>query len=353
MTLKVLKWFGYLILSIALLFGGFLAYVTITDYKPAEVLPLSVKNNSEKLLKKDEPFSITTFNIGYAGLDKNEDFFMDGGTMSGSSSKKQTMTNLKGVTSFIKDEGSDINLIQEIDTNSSRSYHINEVNYFTKKLPDYSKTFGVNYKVPWVPVPVLHPMGSANSGLLTLSKYKITDSHRYKLAGQESWPRQQFDLDRAFIESRMPVDNGKELVLIHLHLSAYDKGGKVRKQQLKYLSAYLDKEIKKGNYIILGGDWNHAIPTTDPYLFETTEKWPDWLQRFPSTFKPEGFQWVADKTIPSTRSDDFPFKKGRNFQAVIDGFLVSPNITVKSVKGHDLGFENSDHNPVTAELVLK
>ncbi|MBP0725706.1 endonuclease/exonuclease/phosphatase family protein [Bacillus sp. RG28] len=351
--IKILKWLGYLIVGFALLFAGFLAYVTITDYKPAEVLPLSVKNNKEQILKKGQPFSITTFNIGYAGLDKNEDFFMDGGTMSGSSSKKQTMTNLKGITSFITNERSDINLIQEIDKNSTRSYHINEVNDLTKRLPDYSNTFAVNYKVPWVPVPIFHPLGSANSGLLTLSKFKISDSHRYKLAGQENWPRQQFDLDRAFIESRMPVDNGKELVLINLHLSAYDKGGKVRKQQLKYLSAYLNKEIQKGNYIILGGDWNHAIPTTDPYLFPTTEKWPDWLQKFPSSFKPAGFQWVADKTIPSTRSDDYPFKKGRNFQAVIDGFLVSPNITVKNVKGHDLGFENSDHNPVTAELVLQ
>ena len=111
-------------------------------------------------------------------------------------------------------------------------------------------------------------------------------------------------------------------------------------------SPFFDKKV------ILGGDWNHAIPTTDPYLFPTTEKWPGWLQKFPSTFKPASFQWVADKTIPSTRSDDYPFKQGRNFQAVFDGFLVSPNITVKNAKGHDLGFENSDHNPVTAELVL-
>ena len=87
-------------------------------------------------------------------------------------------------------------------------------------------------------------------------------------------------------------------------------------------------------------------------IYLKQQKNGDWLQKFPSTFKPTGFQWVADKTIPSTRSDDLPFKEGRNFQAVIDGFLVSPNITVKNVKGHNLGFENSDHNPVTAELVL-
>lgn len=353
MIVKTLKGVMYLILSLTFLFAGFLAYVTFTDYKPSEVIPLKIKKNKEQVLKKGVPFSITTFNIGYAGLDKNQDFFMDGGTMSRSSSKTQTSTNLKAITSFIKNEDSDINLIQEIDIDSSRSYHINEVNYLTKKLPDYSNTFAVNYQVPWVPVPILRPMGSANSGLLTLSKFNIKNSHRYKLTGQESWPRQQFELDRAFIESRLPVENGKDLILIHLHLSAYDKGGKVRKQQLKYLSTYLEKEIKKGNYFILGGDWNHEIPTTDPTIFESTEKWPDWLQIFPSTFKPEGFKWVTDKTIPTARSNDLPFKKGRNFQAIIDGFLVSPNITVKNVKGHDLGFENSDHNPVTTDLVLK
>ena len=37
------------------------------------------------------------------------------------------------------------------------------------------------------------------------------------------------DLDRCFLISRLGLDNGKELVLINVHLSAYDQGGTIRR----------------------------------------------------------------------------------------------------------------------------
>lgn len=57
-------------------------YISATDYKPAEMIELPVDNNKERVLKQTEPFTVTTFNIGYAGMDKQQDFFMDGGKMS-------------------------------------------------------------------------------------------------------------------------------------------------------------------------------------------------------------------------------------------------------------------------------
>lgn len=196
-------------------------------------------------------------------------------------------------------------------------------------------------------------MGSAHSGLLTLSEFKSTSNNRYDLPGKEAWPIQQFELDRAFMETRLPVDNGKELVLINLHLSAFDEGGKIRKQQLDYLASYIKKENDQGNYLILGGDWNHSLPGTDPQAFETTQAWPEWLQKFPEDFKLDGFQWAVDPKVPSVRTVDVAYTENINFRGVIDGFLVSPNVELVEVQGHDLAFENSDHNPVTARFVLK
>ncbi|MNJ39165.1 hypothetical protein D3C77_340300 [compost metagenome] len=192
-----------------------------------------------------------------------------------------------------------------------------------------------------------------NSGLLTLSAFDSTNARRFSLPGKESWPRQQLDLDRAFTENRFPVNNGKELVLVNLHLSAFDEGGRIRQQQLDYLAAYIEKEQDKGSYIILGGDWNHSLPGTAPEAFATTQTWPDWLQKFPDSFKPDGFHWAVDSNVPTVRTLDIPFTDGVNFRAVIDGFLVSPNIEVLSVQGHELNYEHSDHNPVSVQLVLQ
>lgn len=350
---KISKILGLTLLTLTLIAGGFLLYITLTDYKPKEIVEIVIHNNKEQIFKQGTPFTVTTFNIGYAGLDKNQDFFMDGGAMSRSSSEGQTRTNLEALTSFMQTIKSDLFILQEVDIHSSRSNQINQSEYIYKAMPDYSNVFATNYKVPWVPVPILNPMGSVQSGLLTLSAFKSTSNYRFDLPGKENWPRQQLDLDRAFIESRFPVDNGKELVMINLHLSAFDKGGKIRKQQLDYLSAHIKKEYQKGSYIILGGDWNHVLPGTDPQLFKTTQPWPEWLQLFPKDFQPDGFKWVIDHEVPTVRTLDVPYSEGTNFRAIIDGFLISPNIQMSNVQGDPLSFENSDHNPVTARLILQ
>lgn len=318
------KWLKYLCWIVAVpvaLLIIFLIYVTAVDYKPPGQVELNAINNMSGKVKQGEPFTVTTFNIGYAGLDEGQDFFMDGGEMSRSSSKEQTEHNLAAIASVLEETASDMYVLQEVDREASRSYHIDEVSELGKALPQYSSIFATNYKVPWVPVPVLRPMGKVHSGLLTMSTFESTSHIRYDLPGKESWPVQQMELDRSFIESRYPVDNGKELVLINLHPSAFDKGGEIRKQQLSFLNSYIQEEMKKDNYMIIGGDWNHALPGTKRDQFETEQQWPEWLQPFPETFAPEGFQWAIDPSTPTVRTLDIPYKEGVNFLAVIDGFL--------------------------------
>lgn len=348
--MKILAWVIGIPIAI---FAVYLLTLTITDYNPKEKLTLKISNNKAQEIKKNTSFSISTFNIGYCGMDKDVDFFMDSGTGSRSISRAKTLENLEGITKFLLEEKSDFYLIQEVDEKSTRSYNVNEYNHLTKSLGDYSSTFAYNYKVLWVPVPITKPHGRVSGGLLTLSKYKIGSSKRYAYPGKESWPRQLVELDRCFIESRLPVAGGRSLILVNSHLSAFDKGGKIRKQQLGYLKNYITEEYKKGNYVIVGGDWNHLIPGTDPKKFKTTQGWPDWLQLIPTDFKPAGFKWAADPNVPTTRTDDIPYKKDVNFLSVIDGFLISPNVDVKKVVGHPLGFRYTDHNPVTGYFILK
>lgn len=350
---KTFKIAGWIILIPVIIFVAFLIYITASDYKPPAEVKLQAGNNTSTMLKQGEPFTVTTYNIGYAGLDQGQDFFMDGGTMSRSSSKKQTEDNLAAIIDFMKEADSDIYIMQEIDQSATRSFRINEVDQISNALPSHSSTFATNYKVPWVPVPVMDPMGGVESGLLTLSAFQSSSQTRFDLPGKEKWPVQLFELDRAMVESRFPIEGGKELVLVNLHLSAFDKGGTIRKQQLDFLSDYIDRELKKGSYLIIGGDWNHSLPDTDPSTFATTQQWPEWLQPFPEQFGPADFQWAIDPTTPTVRTLDIAYQEGVNFLAVIDGFLVSPNVEVVSVKGTDLGFKNADHNPVTSQFILK
>ncbi|MCK4258203.1 MAG: hypothetical protein KAX49_04455 [Halanaerobiales bacterium] len=353
MILKILKVITWIILTLTIFFTGYLAFMTITDYKPDVVIPLEVENNQQSIVESDITYSMMIFNIGYCGLDKGRDFFMDGGTESRSESKEKTLENLYAATEFIKGEETSFILLQEVDINSTRSFHVNEYAYLQENLKDYSSTFAYNYKVPWVPVPITKPHGTVNSGLVTFSKYNINETNRYQYPGDEKWLRQLAMLDRCFIESRIKIDENKELVILNSHLSAYDKGGFIRVQQLGFLKEYIITEYEKGNYVIVAGDWNHQIPGTDLSVFQSERGWPEWLQKIPEDFKPEGFNWVADRLTPTDRSVERPYEKGKNFLSIIDGFLVSDNIEVKSVKGYSLEFEYTDHNPVKMEFLLK
>ncbi|MCT8137647.1 endonuclease/exonuclease/phosphatase family protein [Anaerobacillus sp. CMMVII] len=343
----------FILLSIPIvLFIAFLVYMSITDVNPEPIIPLTTEANEGSIAQINTPISIITFNIGYGGLDQAQDFFMDGGTMSRSSSEDQTWTNLEQMGKFLHEQNSDLIFLQEVDIKSSRSFHIDQKEYFSNLLSDYSSTFGMNYQVKWVPVPVTKPMGAVHSGVVTLSKFFTDSSSRYQLPGKEKWPVQLFELDRCFIENRVPVENGKELVLVNVHLSAYDEGGLIRKQQLDFLKEYMIEEYERGNYLIVGGDWNHVIPGTDQSVFETTEDTPFWVQSLPGDFTPEGFTWGSDITVPTVRNNAFAYQPGVNFVSVIDGFLVSPNVEIAEVYAVDLGFEHSDHNPVLGIFIL-
>ena len=66
--------------------------------------------------------------------------------------------------------------------------------------------------------------------------------------------------------------------------------------------------------------------------------------------------FVMDSATPTCRSLDRPLKganKSKFQYYVIDGMIYSSNIEMSYCKTADLGFKNSDHNPVVAEIKLK
>ena len=56
--------------------------------------------------------------------------------------------------------------------------------------------------------------------------------------------------------------------------------------------------------------------------------------------------------MPSCRNADGPYHEGQ-YVLTIDGFLVSPNVTVGEAKVIDTGFRYSDHNPVSMRFSLQ
>ena len=169
-----------------------------------------------------------------------------------------------------------------------------------------------------------------------------------------------FDLDRCFAVHYLPVaESEKELVLINLHMSAYDEGGTIRAEQLKMLNAVLAEERDKGNYVIAGGDFNHCL-IADRFAsdeealqyFKSEQKTPDWVKNsvLHQAEIAQGFSIAASLNAATCRGADIPYTAGVNYSTVIDGFLVSDNVTVIEEETVDTQFAYSDHNPVRLKV---
>jgi endonuclease/exonuclease/phosphatase family metal-dependent hydrolase len=58
----------------------------------------------------------------------------------------------------------------------------------------------------------------------------------------------------------------KYLVLVNLHLEAYDDG-EGKKAQTEMLKQILQEEADQGNYVIAGGDFNQTFSGTDDSMY--------------------------------------------------------------------------------------
>ena len=293
-----------------------------------------------------------SWNVGYAGLGKAEDFFMDGGTRSKPDSRDTVLRYLGGISASIEEIDPDLVLLQEVDSNSGRTYSIDERGYLGGGMS--CESYALNYSCPFVPVPV-PPIGKVNSGLYTMTDdLQIARAERHSLPCPFSWPLRIANLKRCLLVNYLPIEGSdKQLVLVDLHLEAYDDGeGKIA--QTRQLMGFLEDEYLKGNYVIAGGDFNQIFPGgLEQYPNTHPELWTPGLLEEESL--PEGFRYLFDLSVPSCRLLNQPYdpSDAANTQYyVIDGFIVSPNVTVESVEGLDLGFENSDHNPVLISVTL-
>ena len=151
---------------------------------------------------------------------------------------------------------------------------------------------------------------------------------------------------------RYKLANGKELIVINTHFEAYDDGS-VKKQQMALTKKILEDEYAQGNYVVLGGDWNIAPPSFNVHSWEK-EKEDDQLYLMnndPNYIT--GWTYAYDSTTATNRKNKFPYDPKTTFTTVIDYYFTSPNIEIEEVKGINMDFNFSDHQPVKLRVKLK
>ena len=358
-AVSVLKVIGSILIVLVVIAALGLGLLSILEYRPKPEEPIEViaspTGAAKESISTDEDLTVMTWNVGYCGLSETADFFMDGGKSVTSQDEDSVKNNLLNIERIVGEADPDVVYFQEIDRDSTRSYGIDQIKDITENaFADNDASFANNFKVLFIPYPI-PPIGHVDGGILTSSKYAISDSTRVSLPCPFTWPVRTINLKRCIDISRVPVaDSDKEVVFINLHLEAYDDGeGKIA--QTKQLADIMKAEFDKGNYVIAGGDFNQTFSSVDTSMYPVQGEgmWQSGI--LDEDVFSDDFMFVMDNSTPSCRSLDRPYEPtDDHFQYyLIDGFIISKNLAVENVETMDEGFKYTDHNPVKITVSFK
>jgi len=350
--------FSYLLLCIIgviiIAASSYFIYIFASYKRLDDLLDLEpdVRGTTNDIIFTNTKYTVATYNIGFGASEDDFSYFMDGGKDSRAKSEKALIQNMEGIAKDITKMNPDIILLQEVDVSGTRSYHFDEVEDLKSRLSYGNYIYAQNYDSPYLIYPFLKPYGANKSGMVTASSFKFTNSTRRSLPITGT-PKKFFDLDRCYSVSRIRVNNNKYLSIYNIHLSAYGIDAKTREKQLKLIKDDITLDIKNGNYIICGGDFNYNLRNTN-----NTDA-PEWAQPFLRNLLPKdsalGFEVanVCDVKHDSCRNLDAPYQKNVTYTVLLDGFIVSNNIDVEFYASLDWEYKRSDHDPVLMTFQLK
>ena len=327
---------------------SFIGLLQLTDYAPPLMQSISQNTNTMDTLPSDT-LHLTSWNIGYAGLGDDMDFFYDGGTKV-RTTLNRTNLNMDNISLWLSNNKADFVLLQEVDFNSKRSYYTNQKNILNNVYKaKYHMDSIYNYKVCYIPFPISDPLGKIESGLLNISSTTPIESHRYSYQTSFSWPKKLWMLDRGFLTQKFKTKAGEKLHIINTHNTAFDKGN-IRNKETQQLLQYAISLYENGAYVVIAGDFNQ-VPSKKLLNQDNSNEFY-LVTQIDTTLIPAGWNISYDKEAPSNRSLNTS-DSGLWQTTIIDYVISSPNIKPLKVKTENLQFQASDHNPITFFFTLK
>lgn len=250
----------------------------VRSYTPADIELAHIQcAASAPTWAADSSLKIMTYNVQFMGS-KNYVFFYDidlsdqdrvdavaraGRTISSQPSKEHVLWTLDQVAQLIKREDPDIVLLQEINSGAdSRTHHVDQLaelldRVSTDNYPCYSDA------PYWQAEYILHPnvLGPVDMRLMTLSKYRITESLRHQLPRKpRNFLVRPFHFQRALLESRIATDDDQTVAVINTHFDAWGAGTGVMEQQVATADALLQELDENNVSWVFGGDLNLLPP---------------------------------------------------------------------------------------------
>lgn len=308
------------------------------DYGPLKVTGPPLPEASREI-------SVTTWNVGYGALGAGADFIADGGTSMRALDAETIALAAEEIGQMAGAFGSQFILLQELANGGALTRGIPVQDVIENNLGVYSTTY-------WQDLGVSEPLRTSH-GMGVYGRNLIANVRSEELPQEPGYFFLNVKRYYAAMVSEVPISGSdRSWILINIHLSAFDKDAGVRRAQIAAVFELAQAEFAKGNYVVIGGDWNMKISASD-FPHTTSDENLFWVFDFPNEMLPNGWRFATDDDTPTVRTLHKPYVAGENFTMIIDGFAYSPNVALRRVSTQDLGFERSDHHPVTAVFATR
>lgn len=141
---RILRILLCVLLALVIIVGGYVLYVVLSYSRIEDNLALTPENKTENVVKTGEEYTVVTQNIGFGAYTSDFTFFMDGGKESRAKSKESVENCVNKAAEKVASLNPDFVLFQEVDTSSTRSYHVDERKMLEGSFSAYSSVFAVN-----------------------------------------------------------------------------------------------------------------------------------------------------------------------------------------------------------------
>lgn len=344
---KRLMWSIYryvlsLFLVLVLLIGIFVYWAVGGSLPKKSDLPLEPAE--KHATQAPEHLVVATYNIGHGqGIKEQAWDYRD---------KATTEKQLSAVALAIVNLNADIVLLQEVDINSDRTFHINQIEFVKARTQHPFHACAIVWEKNYLPFPYwppTHHLGYIRAANCILSRFPMSHHQRLIFAKPESNP---FWYNWGYIDrgiERVNVAVGDHnIAVLNIHLEAWETAA--REQQIKDTLAYV-KEIDLP--IILGGDFNTVLPDApkksgfadDPFVNYAGEQTLQWFyEHAPNLTIPH---LTATSTSPF---DHYTFPSNLPDRRLDHIFLLGKSLSFVNYRvGHEAGTA-SDHLPVVATI---
>ena len=289
--------------------------------------------------------SLATWNLGYGGLGEESDFVADGGQRYLAPSRAVVEKNFRGIEKTLSDLDVDLCLLQELTKCSPLTFGRGLQKHLPQQFGRLASIYSPDLSTRLVPRPL-----RIEQGFGIFSQVKIAQVHRHPLTLEDEFYGGVLRRHYHALVTRVPIQgSSQKWTIINVHLAVFDNSASVRQEQFCEVMDLAAEEYRNGARVVLGGDWNMELAPS-PWPHNTDERHLFWCHDFPWEQLPEGWRVGFDRTVPTARTLYDRYRENENYTAIIDGFVLSPNVEIVSVKAMDLGFRHTDHHPVVIQV---